>query len=356
MDDKVSYYSSHSKLSFIGTDGQEKLQQKKALVIGAGGLGCPCLQSLSGAGIGTIGIADFDTISISNLHRQHLYHYHDAGKLKTTVAAEKLSQYNPFIKIQTHPLMVNESNVLELIGNYDVIVDGTDNFATRYLINDACVVLNKPLVYGAIHQTEGHVTVFNYQHSPTLRCLFPKDENETIASCAEIGAYNIITSIVGTMMANEVIKILLNHADVLAGKLLQLDVLSGKMLQVKYQPIAESISKSAERFTQSKNNKTISPKVLRERIKCNQHFHLIDVRETDEHKDFNIGGINIPLQNFLQLSNFEFSPTDEIVLYCQKGIRSNQAAEWLTSKGFSNAFSLQGGIDYWQKISGSHLT
>ena len=352
MDDKASYYSSHSKLLFIGTEGQEKLEQKKVLIIGAGGLGCPCLQSLAGTGIGTIGIADFDIVSISNLHRQNLYHYNDAGKQKTTVAAEKLAQYNPFIKIQTHPLMVDESNVLELIDSYDVIVDGTDNFATRYLINDACVVLNKPLVYGAIHQAEGHVTVFNYQHSPTLRCLFPKDENETIASCAEIGAYNIITSIVGTMMANEVIKILLNHADVLAGKLLQLDILTGKMLQVKYPFVAESINKSAERFAQSNNSKTIPPQVLREKIKRNQHFHLIDVRETDEHKDFNIGGINIPLQNFLQLSDFEFSPSDEIVLYCQKGIRSTQAVEWLTSKGFPNSVSLQGGIDYWQKTSG----
>ena len=197
------YYSSHQKLSFINTRGQQQLQHTAVLVIGAGGLGCPCLQVLAGAGIGTIGIADHDVVSISNLHRQQLYHDSDAGRLKTQAAAEKLRACNPFIKIETYELMADQHNILPLLTLYDVIIDCTDNFYTRYLVNDACVVSGKPLVYGAIHQTEGHVTVFNYNNSPTLRCLFPKDENDSIASCAEIGAYNVITNIIGTMMANE---------------------------------------------------------------------------------------------------------------------------------------------------------
>jgi sulfur-carrier protein adenylyltransferase/sulfurtransferase len=345
------YYSSHQKLSFINVPGQNQLQQAKVLVIGAGGLGCPCLQMLTGAGIGIIGIADYDTVAISNLHRQYLYNYNDAGKLKIRVAAERLTQYNPFIKIQTHQLLVDESNILDLLSQYDLIIDGTDNFTTRYLINDACIFINKPLVYGAIHQAEGHVTVFNYKGSPTLRCLFPKDENESIASCAEIGAYNVATGIIGLMMANEAIKILLQHPDVLAGKLNQVDILTGRTLQVQYKEANDSRQKSIDRFTTSHRNNTISPEALKERLGNNQPVYLIDVREAAEYHEWNIGGINIPLQAFLNQTSFDFSTTDDIVLYCQKGIRSKQAVDYLSSIGFQNALSLQGGIDLWQKIS-----
>jgi adenylyltransferase/sulfurtransferase len=345
------YHSSHQKLPFIEIEGQHHLQQSSVLVIGAGGLGCPCLQILAGAGVGTIGIADFDTVSISNLHRQYLYNYNDTGKLKTQVAAERLSAYNPFIKVQTHELLVDERNVLELLATYEVIVDGTDNFFTRYLVNDACVFLNKPLVYGAIHQTEGHVTVFNYNNSPTLRCLFPKDENESIASCAEIGAYNVITNIIGTMMANEVIKMILKRTDVLAGKLNQVDILSGKTFQIQYHEVAGSRQKSRERFSTPRAKNLISAVQLKEKIKSNESIYLIDVREVWEHNDFNIGGFNVPLQQFLDQTAFDFSAADKIVLYCQKGNRSSQAAAHLFKLGFTNAVSLQGGMDLWQKIS-----
>ena len=345
------YYSSHQKLSLISAIGQQQLQQAKVLMIGAGGLGCPCLQILAGAGIGTIGIADYDRISISNLHRQYLYNYADAGKLKTTIATERLSAYNPFIIIQTHDLLVEESNILELLSAYDLIIDGTDNFASRYLINDACVLLDKPLVYGAIHQSEGHVTVFNYHNGPTLRCLFPKDENESIASCAEIGAYNVITNIIGTLMANEAIKVILQHPDVLAGKLNQVDILSGKTFQIRYQEVEGSRQKSIERFSGLSNIKTVSVADLKEKLNSNESFYLIDVREETEHADFNIGGTNIPLQNLMSQLNFEFAATDEIIFYCQKGTRSKQAAEYLFTKGFKNAVSLQGGMDLWQKIT-----
>lgn len=351
MQGRGEYYSSHQKLSFINTTGQGKLQAAKVLVIGAGGLGCPCLQVIAGTGIGTIGIADYDIVSVSNLHRQHLYNFNDAGKLKTQVASERLAAYNPFITIRPHKLLVDESNILELLSEYDLVVDGTDNFATRYLINDACVLLNKPLVYGAIHQAEGHVTVFNYQGSPSLRCLFPKDENESIASCAEIGAYNVITNIIGNMMANEVIKIILQHPDILAGRLNQVDVLTGKTFQVKYLQAEESRQKSIDRFTKSYINKTISPVALKEKIINNKSFYLVDVREETEHLHFNIGGKNIPMSTLLSQVDFYFSTADEIILYCQKGSRSHQAAEYLSAKGFQNVLSLQGGIDLWQKIS-----
>ncbi len=248
MDEKSAYYSSHSKLPFIGNAGQQKIAQAKVLVIGAGGLGCPCLLALAGAGVGAIGIADFDTVAVSNLHRQNLYSMNDAGKKKVEVARDKLSAYNPFISIQTHDEIIFQKNVLDVLKAYDTVVDCTDNFSARYLINDACVYLGKPLVYGAIHRAEGHVTVFNYNGSATLRCLFPKDENDTTQSCAEIGAYNIITGIIGLMMANEAVKIILQHEAVLANTLLTTDVLTGNTMKLNYKLNPENPVKSRQRF------------------------------------------------------------------------------------------------------------
>ena len=354
MDERAAYYSSHSKLSFINTGGQDKFSDAKVLVIGAGGLGCPCLLALSGAGIGIIGIVDFDTIDISNLHRQPLYNYADAGKLKTEVAAERLRQYNPFTNIQTDNVYLDESNVLQLLADYDVIVDCTDNFSTRYLVNDACVYLNKPLVYGAIHQSEGHVTVFNYNNSPTLRCLFPKDENESIASCAEIGAYNITTAIIGNMMANEVIKIILQHPDVSAGKLIQLEVINSSSLIISYKKTEEGRKKSLERFEKENSPLEISAVIFTEKIR-QQNIHVIDVREVEEHNSSNIGGINIPLTLLQQSNEFPFTIDDEIIVYCQKGNRSRQAVTYLRANGFEKAVSLQGGVDQYNQLSSTHF-
>jgi len=248
MDKEKEYYSSQSKLPFIGKEGQERLKQSKVLVIGAGGLGCPCLLALAGAGVGTIGIADFDVVAVSNLHRQNLYSLNDEGKKKTLVAKEKLSVYNPFIVIETHDVLVYEKTVLPLMENYEVVVDCTDNFIARYLINDACVYLSKPLVYGAIHKGEGHATVFNYKGSGTLRCLFPNDESDSTQSCADIGAYNITTGMVGLMMANEAIKLVTGNEEVLANKLWSMDAVTGQAMHLKYKLQPESILKSKERF------------------------------------------------------------------------------------------------------------
>lgn len=244
------YYSSHSKLPFIGKGGQAVIKQSKVLVIGAGGLGCPCLLALAGAGIGILGIADFDYVAVSNLHRQNLYLLNDAGKKKVFIAKEKLSHYNPFINIIAHDMYVQKQNILALLKEYDVIIDCTDNFIARYLINDACVYLNKPLVYGAIHQAEGQVTVFNYQGSATLRCLFPKDDNDTTQSCADIGAYNITTELIGTMMANEVIKIITGAQDILVNTLLSIDALKSTIMKLQYKLSKESLIISKRRFQQ----------------------------------------------------------------------------------------------------------
>ena len=344
------YYESHQKLPFIGTQGQQKLQQAKVLVIGAGGLGCPSLQYLAGCGIGHIDIVDFDTVDVSNLHRQVLYNLQDVGKPKATTAVEKLSAYNPYISLKAHRLFVDESNVLSLLQNNNIVVDCTDNFQVRYLINDACVLLDKPLVYGAIHKNEGHITVFNYHQSPTLRCLFPEsDVNDNIQGCADIGAYNITTGVIGLMMANEVIKIILQHPDVLASKLIQVDVLTGNFMQIKYASCLEGRQKSIERF-QSSTSIEISPASLSQKIKESEIFSLFDVREEDERLRFNIGGTHIPLQKFFEES-IQIPPTETIIVYCQRGERSLRAVKFLKQKGFANAFSLKGGMDLWQKLS-----
>jgi molybdopterin/thiamine biosynthesis adenylyltransferase/rhodanese-related sulfurtransferase len=338
------YYQSHTQLKFIGNNGQQKLSAAKVLVIGAGGLGCPCLLHLANCGVGTIGIADFDVVGLSNLHRQTLYTVNDVEKSKVKTASQTLLAHNPDIQVIEHNFLVDESNVLNLIQNYNLVVDGTDNFMVRYLINDACVFLGKPWVYGAIYQTEGQVTVFNYQNSPTLRCLFPEPPPEnTIQSCAEIGAYNITTSIIGTMMAGEVIKIILNDDAVFTGKLIYVDVLAGKNQPLAFSEKPDSRTISKSRFTKVELPVAIAPKDFQTNF-LHQKYQLIDVRKDDDHEEFNIGGINIPLAKISRYPMDTFSPDDTFFFYCQQGIRSHQAAEIFRKAGFVKSFSLQGGL------------
>ena len=338
-----SYYQSHHKLSFIGEVGQLKLSAAKVLVIGAGGLGCPCLQTLAGCGIGTIGIADFDTVSISNLHRQTLYNFGDEGKPKVAIAKTKLQLLNPYIHIIDHDVQVNETNVLELLAAYDVIVDGTDNFAVRYLVNDACVYLDKPLVYGAIYQCEGHVTVFNYQNSATLRCLFPEPNAETyVPSCAEVGAYNVVTAIIGNMMANETVKVILQLKEVIANKLATYDALSVEMRTIGYKNNVQSRITSLARFKNQNKTIEISPEEFL--ALSPDSYHLIDVREDWERDEHHIGGDHVPL-NALSRHNFSaLAKNQQLIFYCAAGARSASAAQWLRQQGYANAYSLKGGI------------
>jgi adenylyltransferase/sulfurtransferase len=339
-----AYYQSHSKLGFIGGHGQLKLDGAKVLVIGAGGLGCPCLLYLAGCGIGTIGIADFDTVSLSNLHRQVLYNYDDVGQNKVVVAKNRLLQHNPFIRVNVHRLLVDEGNVLELLEQYDMIVDGTDNFAVRYLINDACVYLDKPLVYGAIYQTEGHVTVFNYQKSGTLRCLFTEPDAEThVPSCAEVGAYNIITNIIGVMMANEVVKIVLGSKDVLAGKLLSYDALAAEMRTLAYKARPESYAISYKRFREWNAPSDISPEEFLT-LKPGS-YKLIDVREDWERDEHHIGGEHIPLNALNKHDLSSLLKNDQVIFYCQVGSRSSAAVQLMRKMGYKNAVSLRGGLN-----------
>lgn len=221
---ELQRYLRQIMLPEIGLAGQEKLQQAKILVIGAGGLGCPVLQYLTAAGVGIIGIADNDAVDITNLHRQILYNIHDIGHNKATIAATKLSALNPFVQLQPITERVTEKNAEELIAGYDLIIDGSDNFTTRYLVNDTCVKLNKPFVSGAILGFEGQLSVYNYNGGPTYRCLFP--EPSAAANCAENGVLGILPGIIGAYMANEAVKIICHTGTVLSGKLLVINCLT----------------------------------------------------------------------------------------------------------------------------------
>ena len=224
---EIKRYARHLILPEIGEEGQLKLKQAKILVIGTGGLGCPVLHYLCAAGAGTIGIIDGDKVEESNLQRQILFSSCDVGKQKADVAKEKLSGQNPLIKITAYCQLLTANNALEVITEYDIVIDGSDNFATRYLVNDACVILNKILVFGSIFKFEGQVSVFNYQNGPTYRCLYPEPPSHgEIPNCAEAGVLGVLPGICGTLMANEVIKIITGTGKVLSGELLAFDALN----------------------------------------------------------------------------------------------------------------------------------
>jgi len=339
-----NYYKSHIKLDFIADAGQHKLQAAKVLVIGAGGLGCPCLTVLAACGIANIGLADGDIVSSSNIQRQTLFNYCDIGKAKTTAAINSLRLRNPYLMYHEHRLFADEKNILSLIEPYDIVVDATDNFNTRYLINDACVVTGKPLVYGAIHQTEGHLTVFNYLGSPTLRCLFPEQgAEEDIPSCADTGAYMITTTMIGNMMAGEVIKTILKHEAVISGKLLSYDALNNKSFLTAYQSDRLSAHKSYSRFKAIQTAVELSAEDFLEKTRT-LGIELIDVRTAAERSVQHIGGKNIPLQELDLLDLSSFPSSQHFYFYCQTGTRSLQAAKRLRAKGYKNVFSLKNGI------------
>lgn len=326
--------------------GQEKLKAAKVLVIGAGGLGCPVLQYLVAAGVGTIGIVDDDTVDITNLHRQILYSADDVGKGKAETAARKLSATNPYVDLKAIPVRLDESNATEIISNYDLVIDGSDNFPTRYLANDICVELKKPLVFGSILRFEGHVSVFNYKGGPTYRCLFPEAEEGD--NCEVAGVIGILPGIIGTYMANETIKMICEIGEILSGKLLVLNALGNTNNIFSFNrssafPVKE-IAKTDIPVAQPVTNKIEEMffEELEEKLESGaEDLYLIDVRENYEFEEDFIGGQNIPLSELPE--NITTFPVDKtIVFYCTTGKRSRIAATLLTKSGFT-------GQSFWVK-------
>lgn len=344
-------YSRQIMLPEIGLKGQELLRAAKVLVIGAGGLGCPVLQYLAAAGVGTIGIADGDIVSLSNLQRQLLYTENDIDLPKAETAAAKLRLQNPHITVNAYNTNLDHENAIELISQYDIIVDGTDNFQSRYLINDACVITHKPFVFGSIDRFEGQVSVFNYENGPTYRCLFPEPPAAgMMPNCSEIGVIATLPAIIASLQANEVIKMIMKTGTVLSGSLLMIDTL--KMQFQSFDFSAIEANKNITTLPQSTIDcavpKTISYETLQHWQQDGKDFELIDLREEDAHRRFNIGGKNIPYYE-LEISFSDLDASKTTVLYCQSGIMSKQWAAWLQLQGFSAIYHLENGIMPLQK-------
>ena len=347
----MSRYSRHIVLSEIGQSGQDKLSKAKVLVIGAGGLGCPALQYLTAAGVGTIGIVDNDIVEASNLQRQVLFGTSDLGRNKALAAKDRLSNLNETITIHTYPYKLTHLNALALFSMYDIIVDGSDNFPTRYLVNDAAVITNKPLVYGAIFKFEGQVAVFNAQNGPSYRCLFPDlPKAGSVANCSEIGVLGVLPGIIGAMQANEVLKIILDLGNILSGRLLIYNALTTQTTTVAI-PRSESIIKEIiskrETFQEHNNEFNCEIPILEitmEQITELRDVQFIDVREANEIPKVALNNlIQIPLSR-LEDEITHLSSTKEKVLFCTSGERSRKAVSILQKHQINNCYSLKAGV------------
>jgi molybdopterin/thiamine biosynthesis adenylyltransferase/rhodanese-related sulfurtransferase len=345
-------YNRQIKLDEFGEKSQEKLKNASVFIVGAGGLGCPVLQYLSACGVGTIGIADYDKVDLSNLHRQILYSLNDVGRYKTEVLKQYMGNNYPHINFNCFNTKLNSRNIMNLLKDYALVIDGSDNFSTKYLVNDACVILNKPLIFGSIYKFEGQISVFNYKNGPTYRCLYP--EMGELDNCSETGVIGTLPGIVGTVMANEAIKVLTGIGDILSGRLLVIDslALNFSVFNISADPDNKNITELKDDDVSCGVNEG---EILYTELEAllsdaEKEVLLIDVRDEREHLNFNIGGTNIPLSrlenDFQNISNdLGFGNSSHIVFYCKTGFRSKKAMTFVSKRQWLNAFSLKGGLD-----------
>lgn len=341
-------YSCQIALPGFGEMGQQLLQQAKVLVVGVGGLGCPAAQYLAAAGVGTLGIVDFDVVGASNLHRQILYTPADIGKKKVDIAVDRLTKQNPAIKIVAHDLKVTSANVLTLVREYDIVLDGTDNFESRYLINDACVIAGKPVVYGAIYQYEGQVAIWNVKNqdgtqSPNYRDLFPQVNASLIPNCADGGVIPTLAGIIGCMQANETIKYITKTGELLAGKVLIFDAAT---LQSRAIKIGHNTQTNITSLTET----VLVPAMSVEEVKAGlaeDTLELVDIRTDQERDVINIGGVHFEADEIDEYVNYLTNERVK-VLYCSSGKRSAEAVKLIRQKWpESKVFSLEGGLKAW---------
>ena len=367
---ELARYARHFALPDFGIEGQKKLKNSRVLVVGAGGLGCPVLLYLAAAGVGHIGIIDGDVVDDSNLQRQVLYAVADVGKFKAIAAKERLLLMNPHIDIQAFTYHLTSENALDIISKYDVVADGTDNFPTRYLVNDACVLTGKVNVYASIFRFEGQISVFNLiqnnsERGVNYRDIFPTPPPAgLIPNCAEGGVLGVLPGIIGSMQASEVIKILTNIGEPLSGRLFLFDAqtFTAKSLKIKknphYEPIKQLIDYDIFCGVKTITIPEISVAELKQMQAQNIDFQLIDVREPYEYAVSNIGAILYPLSILPEKAVF-LSKKTPIVVHCQSGTRSAKAVAELQKLGFDNAVSLKGGIKVYlennQKPSKNHI-
>lgn len=374
---ELTRYSRHLLLDEVGKEGQLRLKQSSALVIGMGGLGSPVSLYLAAAGVGTIGIVDFDAVELSNLQRQILHSTDSVGMKKVQSAKKRMHEVNPDINVQVHEERISLENALEIFANYDVIIDGTDNFQTRYLVNDACVLSKKPLVYGSIFRFEGQASVFFPPEGPCYRCIYPQPpESGAVPNCAEGGVLGVLAGVIGCIQAAEAIKVLLGKGQSLMGRLLLYDALDTNFdtLNLKRNPncplcgkqptitslketnfvcaseVRSQESKRAERINDEDEDEfktDISATELNDLIKSGNSPFLLDVRSMEETLICNLAdSVLIPLPELERRMN-ELDKNENIVVYCHAGVRSHHAAHVLRKNGFRRVRNLTGGITAW---------
>lgn len=364
--EEIQRYSRHLIMPEVGMDGQLKLKQAKVLCIGTGGLGAPLGLYLAAAGVGRIGLVDFDTVDATNLQRQILFSTTDVGRPKIAAAADRLRGLNPDVQIDTFETRLTSDNALDLFKDYDIIVDGTDNFPTRYLVNDACILLGKQNVYGSIFRFEGQITVFGAPSGPCYRCLYPEPPPPgLVPSCAEGGVLGVLPGIVGSIQAAETLKLIIGKGESLVGRLVLFDALAMRFRELKLRKNPEcpvcgtnpTVTKlidyvqfcgirREEAPAPQTNIPEITPRDLKSRLDRGDDLYILDVREPHEFQICNLGGHLIPLGDLSRRVN-ELDSSREIVAHCRSGKRSAEAIEFLRSAGFRKIWNLKGGILAW---------
>ncbi|GIG58277.1 adenylyltransferase/sulfurtransferase MoeZ [Longispora fulva] len=366
--DEVRRYSRHLIIPDVAMDGQKRLKNAKVLCVGAGGLGSPALMYLAAAGVGTLGIVEFDTVDESNLQRQIIHGQSDIGRPKAESAANSIREINPLVNVVIHNVALDNDNVFEIFGQYDLIVDGTDNFATRYLVNDAAVLLGKPYVWGSIYRFDGQASVFWAEHGPCYRCLYPEPPPPgMVPSCAEGGVLGVLCASIGSIQVTETIKLLTGIGEPLVGRLMVYDALEMSYRQVKvrkdpncalcgenptvtglidYDDFCGAVSAEAQ---EAAHGSTITALELRDMLASEKPPYLVDVREPAEYEIVSIpGSVLIPKGEILNGSALAGLPQDrQIVLHCKSGVRSAEALAALKAAGFKDSVHVQGGVLAW---------
>jgi adenylyltransferase/sulfurtransferase len=364
---ELAHYSRHLNLREVGPEGQAKLKQASVLLVGLGGLGSPLAMYLAATGVGRIGIVEFDTVDASNLHRQVLFVDSQAGQHKLACGAARLRDLNPHITIEEHPLALSRDNARNIVSGYDIVADGADNFATRYLVNDACVLERKPLVSASILAFEGQLSVFNHDGGPCYRCLFPEPPPPgLVPSCAEGGVLGVLPGVMGTLQATEVIKLVLGLGDVVSGKLVHCDALALALTTFRVSrdsrcalcgddptitALVDYDAFCGVGAVAESSIPQLSPKQAEELLDSAGDVVLIDVRELHERLvDSLPGSEHIPLTELIE-NGVPFPTSSRIVIFCATGVRSLVAAEALKKRGYDRVHNLDGGLSAWRRLS-----
>ncbi|MCE5208228.1 MAG: molybdopterin-synthase adenylyltransferase MoeB [Chloroflexi bacterium] len=367
--EEIQRYSRHLMIPEIGLEGQRKLKNSSVLMVGAGGLGSPIGLYLAAAGVGHIGIVDYDRVEISNLQRQVMHGTSTVGEFKAESARQRMLDINPTIHIDTFPVPFTSENALDIAAGYQILVDGTDNFPTRYLVNDLCVLTGRPFVYGAVYRFEGQASVFDSRVGPCYRCILPQPPPPGVApGCSEIGVFGVMPGLVGLIQATEVIKLILGIGETLTGKLMLLDALTSSFqtIQIKKNPACNICGDDPQithlvDYTEfcgvpfpgghavSENLSEITPCELVSRLANGDHIRLIDVRQSVEQQISNLPGAELIPFETLAGELGRFSPEDQIVLFCRTGNRSLRAQQLLHEAGFQHVWNLRGGINAWAR-------